>query len=469
MSSASKYPPKKGRYKELRIIGGTLHNVMTEHGKIVEDLGPVKKDQPSEQASSKIVDSDIQSNNISNTQKEQEYTSGLQLVSDDDTRYRRHDIVFGDVIKPKVSTSEDIKKSKIPTWEDIQSKIPEPDPDRKDAPQNQISNIHLTPVSTEDLDKILVSDINKLPDTSIANQISGPTKVAEPISISEPKIIEHVPISEPKIIEQVPVTKPPEVPKITIPKVKINVPQKDVKGSPTYVSQVDTSNKLGDIYSTSGTYVYTKPNETEAVGAISPKADNGIKFQQPKANIEKSKIKERRISMADADELEAELLNERKFEEWLKKQKFRENLEKAARFAEETKTQFEEVIPELSGKIEGITGEVKGVENRLGTVDKSVGELCTGVDCIKNDVKKYQESQEALEKMVQEKFQELGEKVQSLEHPTFTCENCGQSVIAPLSSYCPNCGSPIHTWNDEGGNPIRGWVPYWKKMGSNEP
>lgn len=156
--------------------------------------------------------------------------------------------------------------------------------------------------------------------------------------------------------------------------------------------------------------------------------------------------------------------------------KFHENLQKAAQFAEQTKEQFEEKIPELSSKIEDITGEVKGVENklgtfssnvdnRLGTVDKSIETLCTGIDCVKEDVKKYQTSHDTLEKLVQDRFGELSEKVQSLERPTFTCENCGEPVIAPLSSYCPNCGSEIQSWSDEEGQPVRGWTPYWKRIG----
>ena len=56
----------------------------------------------------------------------------------------------------------------------------------------------------------------------------------------------------------------------------------------------------------------------------------------------------------------------------MKKQKFHENLQKAAQFAEQTKEQFEEKIPELSSKIEDITGEVKGVENKLGTFSSNV-------------------------------------------------------------------------------------------------
>jgi chromosome segregation ATPase len=130
----------------------------------------------------------------------------------------------------------------------------------------------------------------------------------------------------------------------------------------------------------------------------------------------------------------------------------------------------QENIFALSGNIENVTSKVKDVEtklstvdDKLGIVDKSVGILCTGIDCVNEDIKKFQVSQESLEKLVQERFKELGEKVQSLEHPTFTCENCGEQVVVPLSSYCPNCGSQIQSWTDENGKQAEGWIPYWKR------
>src|SRR3990167_4375142 len=432
-------------------MGGILHNVITQNGKIVEDLGPVKKDQKDQ----KLEDSNA---------SEDKSTNGLQLVKDDEVRGRSSGITLGEVKKSS-------KKSKV-TWEDILDRIPEPNPDRQEENKDR-PNIVFTPIPVDDLDKNKSpldaelpkevelepikevelpkeAELEHLPEVPIIPKEAEPIKAepikAEPIkaeSLTESLKAEPIKLPEVPIIpkEAEPI-KLPEVP--IIPKVKINIP-KSVQEMPI-PGITSMSIKKPDI-NISGTF---------------QKADN----VRPQQVIEKPKPKERK-SMAE--ELEAELLNERKFEEWIKKQKFRENLEKAARFAEETKHQFEEKIPELSEKIEGITGEVKGVENRLGTMDKSVGELCTGVDCIKDDVKKYQESQEALEKLVQDRFQELGEKVQTLEHPTFTCENCGEKVISPLSSFCPNCGSPIHSWSDDSGEPIRGWTPYWKRMGRSTP
>jgi hypothetical protein len=182
-----------------------------------------------------------------------------------------------------------------------------------------------------------------------------------------------------------------------------------------------------------------------------------------------------------------ELLEEYKREQWAKKRDFDKNIEDMARVASENKDQ----IKEISQKIEGVTGKVgevdekigglqenfqekfgtlqQNLQQRLGDVKKPVsdtlGELCTGVDCIKTDLKKSQEDQQSFEKQLGGKFQDLSERLQKLEEPTYVCDNCGQDGIKVLASFCPNCGSPIHSWTDpETGNPVSGWIPYWKRM-----
>src|SRR3990167_4831406 len=453
-------------------MGGILHNVITQNGKIVEDLGPVKKDQKDQ----KLEDSNA---------SEDKSTNGLQLVKDDEVRGRSSGITLGEVKKSS-------KKSKV-TWEDILDRIPEPNPDRQEENKDR-PNIVFTPIPVDDLDKNkspLDAELPKEVELEPIKEVELPKEVElEPIKEVElPKEAESLKVELPKEAESLKVELPKEAEPINLPEVPIipkeaePIKAEPIKAEPIKAESLTESLKAEPIKLPEVPIIpKVKINIPKSVQEMPIPGITSMSIKKPDINIsgtfqkadnvrpqqviEKPKPKERK-SMAE--ELEAELLNERKFEEWIKKQKFRENLEKAARFAEETKQQFEEKIPELSEKIEGITGEVKGVENRLGTMDKSVGELCTGVDCIKDDVKKYQESQEALEKLVQDRFQELGEKVQTLEHPTFTCENCGEKVISPLSSFCPNCGSPIHSWSDDSGEPIRGWTPYWKRMGRSTP
>lgn len=448
---ATKNSSKPGRYKEQRIVDGILHNVITENGKIVKDNGPFKRYQEQDQTNvtdvPKVTEEKrgsriplvAEDGSYLDQAKRTEETTGDNTIKPNDTYQEQKpknsiNLVpisteeLGDILKQDkqkkaehISKVESVPKPKLgkkPEWEDILSKIPEPDPDRQNPQESKIAEI-------------------------------------------EPPIIEP-PIIEPPKLLQVPIIEPP---KIAIPKVQINVPPKnDTIKEPIKLDNI--SNKLGEILATD---TYRKPKGSDVVESDNQKANENNWYQQHLITKEKPTKEKRRFM---SEELEAELLDERKFEQWMKKQKFHENLEKAARFAEETKEQFEVKIPELSGKIEDVTGEVKNVENklgtvdsRLGTVDKSIGTLCTGIDCVKEDVKKYQTSQQALEKLVQDRFSELSEKVQSLDRPTFTCENCGEPVIAPLSSYCPNCGSQIQSWSDEEGEPVRGWSPYWKRSG----
>jgi hypothetical protein len=470
-----KTPPKPGRYKEQRIIAGTLHNVITENGKVVKDLGAAKKDpileqeqpivvekpnvveekprigiplisedgsyvDPSRQAE-EAIDNNLTRPNVASQEQKPKFGVHLTPVSLED---------LGNIVKQekqekqeKQNSVEPIPKKKFgkrPEWEDILNSLPEPDPDRQNPPE---------PIMEDK---------------------------SEPLKDSIPEATKaYVPIIDQKSLQ---------IPKVTIPKVQINIPPKNepiklenIPPKNEHIKLENIANKLGDIITTD---TYPKLKETEVVEPSIQKANENNWPQQPVTTREKP-TKEKRRSMSE--ELEAELLDERKFEQWMKKQKFHENLEKAAQFAEQTKEQLEEKIPELSNKIEDVTGEVKGVDNKLGTfssnvdnrfgtVDKSIGTLCTGIDCVKEDVKKYQTSHDSLEKLVQERFGdvqerfgELSEKVQSLERPTFTCENCGEPVIAPLSSYCPNCGSEIQSWSNEDGQPVIGWTPYWKRIG----
>ena len=445
-----KTPPKPGRYKERRIIAGILHNVITENGKIVKDLGAAKKDQNPEQEQLNIVEKP----NIS----EEKPSIGMPLIYED-------------------GSYVDLSRQLEETNDKPNSISQEQKPNNTSQEQKQKSGIHLTPLSLEDIG-ILKQEKRKFPEWKDpdpdrgnppmpnVSERSEPSKESVPVSAKAyVPIMEQKPQQIPKVYVPIMEQKPPQIPKVTVPKVQINIPP-NPKNEPTKLENI--TNKLGDIFTTD-----TYPKSKDVVEPNLQKANERILLQQPVTTVEKS-TKEKRISMSE--ELEAELLDERKFEQWMKKQKFHENLEKAAQFAEQTKEQLEEKIPELSSKIEDVTGEVKGVENklgtfssnvdnRLGTVDKSIETLCTGIDCVKEDVKKYQTSHDTLEKLVQDRFGELSDKVQSLERPTFTCENCGEPVIAPLSSYCPNCGSEIQSWSDEDGQPVRGWTPYWKRLG----
>ena len=257
-----------------------------------------------------------------------------------------------------------------------------------------------------------------------------------------------------------------QIPKIEIPKIEIKIPNIGISKKADEVKpHIKTEVKIPNIG------ILKKADEAK------PHIETDTKVSQPR--IEKNKpIKEVKYMEDEPSnypqpnvvkQLE-ELLNKKKisrqeFDELMEEKKFNESIIQAAKFAEETREQ----IPQISEKIEGVSTEIKDIEGRLSTVNNSVDTLCTGVDCIKTDVKKSQETQEALKKQMEQRFRDLEEKVQESKQPTFVCDSCGDDRIRPLDSYCPNCGSPIHEWNDDTGQPVKGWAPYWKRIGRQEP
>lgn len=235
-----------------------------------------------------------------------------------------------------------------------------------------------------------------------------------------------------------------QIPKIEIPKIEIKIPNIGIpKKADEAKPHIETGTKVSQS-------IIEKNKPVKEAKYMNDEPSN---YSQPNVVRQLEELlNKKKISKHEFDELMAE-------------KQFNENIAQAAKFAEETREQ----IPQISEKIEGVSTEIKDIEGRLSTVNNSVDTLCTGVDCIKTDVKKSQETQEALEKQMGQRFRDLEQKVQELKQPTFVCDSCGDDKIRPLDSYCPNCGSPIHEWNDETGQPVKGWIPYWRRVGRTEP
>ena len=79
---------------------------------------------------------------------------------------------------------------------------------------------------------------------------------------------------------------------------------------------------------------------------------------------------------------------------------------------------------------------------------------CTGIECLKNDMNK--------------RIDDLTKSVEKVLEPSFTCQNCGENHVRALSSFCYNCGSEIKEWNDDFGNKIKTWKPYWARLEANK-
>lgn len=98
--------------------------------------------------------------------------------------------------------------------------------------------------------------------------------------------------------------------------------------------------------------------------------------------------------------------------------------------------------------------KVNKAVDSIPTIQASVTELkdklCEGDDC--------------LEKRVERQFADIDNKVKDIQENLqyFVCEYCGYDRVRPLSSFCPNCGHRIESWDDDDGRPVKGWEPYWK-------
>lgn len=136
-----------------------------------------------------------------------------------------------------------------------------------------------------------------------------------------------------------------------------------------------------------------------------------------------------------------------------------DDISKKIRESAETITKNQREIENLKLKLDGNKSEIqKELNNKFGNLDNKfdnkfgnldnkfdnkfselgikLKETCDGIDCLKGDIKKF----------------ELVE-----------CPDCGQSKVPPRSSFCPECGSKIHSWTEDDGTPLKNWKPNWQK------
>lgn len=507
-------PPKNKLIIEKRIVYGKMRKVETyngkvarvydEEGKLLEDrshklkitlptppLEPkVEKKldisseeyKPQETLSQPLAPLDITSSTISNLGTSG--TIGLQLVPDDEV-VKREDI---DSSYTDASQCPECKGKNIDTLLYLENMT-----------RHKCRDCNETFVVNKDKKKV---EIPQKTESKTIEEISG---TAPEISQKLDKLINIQDISNKVDIPKIePPKETPETPETTNKTVVPNeIPNKVDIPIPMEIQEIGTQ---GIHYTKTGEriekFVENKILNIQTVTADNkPKIDipkivdkviedtittaKAVKVEQQKKPIEDKKIIKENKNMAE------ELMEEYKREQWAKKRDFEKNIEDMARVAAENKGQ----ISGISSKIENVEGKLGDVDNKIGNlqenfqekfgglqenlqeklgnikkpVSDALGELCMGVDCIKNDLKKTQEYQQTyqqtLDKQLEKRFQELGERLQKLEEPTYVCDNCGQDDIRPLSSFCPNCGAPIHSWNDpETGMQVAGWAPYWKRV-----
>ena len=493
-------PPKNRLIIEKRIVDGKMRKVETyngkvarvydEEGKLLEDRsGKLKIALPTPPLEPKVM----QEKKLDYTPEEDKpqetvsqqtsRTTGLQLVSDDEVA--NHENI--DYSQTDASQCPECKSKNIDTLLHLENATRYK---CKDCNETFVVNKEKTEVSKIDdsqktesktIEEIpgTVSEISQKLDTliniqDISNKVDIP-KIEPPKETSDKTVIQK---ETPKKVDILKEAQEMGVPGVPITKAGNRI-EKLIDNKMSSTQTIVTDNK---------TKIDTPKVEDKMVEIITTtvKAEQQKdKAEQQKNQMEDKKIIKENKSMAE------EILEEYKREQWAKKRDFEKNIEDMARVASENKGQ----ISGISNKIENVEGKLGDVDNKIGSlqenfqekfgslqenlqeklgnikkpVSDTLGELCTGVDCIKNDLKKSQEYQQtyqqALDKQLENKFQELTERLEKLEEPTYVCDNCGQDDIRPLSSFCPNCGAPIHNWTDpETGMPVSGWIPFWKRM-----
>jgi rubrerythrin len=108
----------------------------------------------------------------------------------------------------------------------------------------------------------------------------------------------------------------------------------------------------------------------------------------------------------------------------------------------------QEEIEKIRESRKNLESAVKAIPEINEKYDKLVSELCEGPDCLKNKV--------------ETKFTDIDEKIKKIEEKQsdLVCDKCGYVGVPALSSYCPNCGAAIFSWNDDDGNPMVNWKHY---------
>lgn len=112
---------------------------------------------------------------------------------------------------------------------------------------------------------------------------------------------------------------------------------------------------------------------------------------------------------------------------------------------EEDEIRKQDEIDKVRESRKNLEEAVKALPEINEKYDKLVSELCEGPDCLK--------------KKVEDKFQNIDDKIKKIEEKQsdLVCDKCGYIGVPALSSYCPQCGASIYNWNDDDGQPIKGW------------
>ena len=116
------------------------------------------------------------------------------------------------------------------------------------------------------------------------------------------------------------------------------------------------------------------------------------------------------------------------------------------------------MVEETADEVYARRDKEKEHDKRQNEIHSFVEKACSGVDCLKNDMSNMSKDIGDTNK----RLDYIAKKIE--EDKSYLCENCGENNVKAFSSYCPNCSSPIHVWNDDDKKPIKTWKPYWKRI-----
>lgn len=117
---------------------------------------------------------------------------------------------------------------------------------------------------------------------------------------------------------------------------------------------------------------------------------------------------------------------------------------------EEDEIRKQEEIEKVRESRKNLEAAVAAIPDINEKYDKLVSELCEGPDCLKNKV--------------ETKFTDIDDKIKKIEakQSDLVCDKCGYVGVPALSSYCPQCGAGIYSWEDDEGKPMTNWK-HWSE------
>jgi hypothetical protein len=247
--------------------------------------------------------------------------------------------------------------------------------------------------------------------------------------------------------------KQPEIPKkeqkpMTFEPEDIEVKPKDVKISEVIIPEVKSEPKLE-----TPNFQITKPE-------IKPEVK--IEIIKPATENNKKIIKKKVKRMNDSDEYNVspemrQMQRERDFDEIARRKALESNVNEMVRINKENSKKLEQIESkygetsnvlkndiksDLELKLKNLEDKFGKVNEHLGHVHEKLEKTCTGIECLTNDFKKFEEN-----------------KVEFAE-----CDSCHDKNVPPKSSFCPGCGKKLSWFEDDGVTPLKGWTPAWKKF-----